>query len=853
MKTLWWWVERIEYWREPLGRQLRRFSSEGRSLKYRRLSPKAGLKRLSRHLGRWPLLLRDLPGMTVPPQVSRRRLSEEARDRWQPAVAITLAAVTLTAAMGQRFYRQPELQVGTVAPKTIVAPDDASIEDEETTEAQRSAARNGATPVLVPDPERNASIRSTLDTLLRQASDLRRQAGSLPFTATSHLSTSAQRYVRQIRAEEWQAIWQLVQPWSNPEADMADVAEVLANLRQQTAFRRLSPRQQQVVRELLAYRARQTPAALRTLGEAIATARQNYQQARADLSQLAEQEPGLPDTALLFDLSDTEWVQTQSGIRRAVDRMLQQGIARGVPDDLLRTAVQFQLQGEVPLAAEEFASDLLFRALAPNLVTDPELTRAKAEAAAESVPPVMVSVQAGEPIVRAGETIDQRAFVLLDHFQLSQRRLNITGLLGFGLLTTGGVFVFLMVERTVRPALRRRDHGLILFTLLGVAGLSVGGVAVYSLPAVALLLSSFYGATLGSTVVGVLALLLPIGTRVSTIPLIACATGALVCTLVTPRLRSREELALLGGVEGLIQGSVYLILTWMLNPVSAATWYLPLTGAALQGVYGLLSSVVALGLSPYLEHLFDLVTPIRLAELSNPNRPLLKRLASEAPGTFQHTLFVSSLAEAAAQALGCNVELVRAGTLYHDIGKMHDPQGFIENQMGGPNKHDEINDPWCSAEIIKKHVSQGLVMARRCRLPKALQSFIPEHQGTMLISYFYHQAQERAQADPNCVVREADFRYDGPIPQTPETGIVMLADSCEAALRSLKEATPDEALAMVNRILKARWRDNQLVDSGLTREHMAVIAQVFVQVWQQYNHKRIAYPKASLNPALGKS
>ena len=212
---------------------------------------------------------------------------------------------------------------------------------------------------------------------------------------------------------------------------------------------------------------------------------------------------------------------------------------------------------------------------------------------------------------------------------------------------------------------------------------------------------------------------------------------------------------------------------------------------------------------------------------------------------------MASLAEAAARALGCNIELVRAGTLYHDIGKMHDPQGFIENQMGGPNKHDTLNDPWLSAGIIKKHVTEGMVMARRCRLPKAVSAFIPEHQGTMQISYFYYQAQEMAKADPTLVVKESDFRYDGPIPQSPETGLVMLADSCEAALRSLTEATPDEALAMVNRILRARWKDNQLVESGLTRDHMTLIAEIFVQVWLQYNHKRIAYPRAALAPKVG--
>jgi putative nucleotidyltransferase with HDIG domain len=305
---------------------------------------------------------------------------------------------------------------------------------------------------------------------------------------------------------------------------------------------------------------------------------------------------------------------------------------------------------------------------------------------------------------------------------------------------------------------------------------------------------------------------------------------------------------MLGGVVGITQGGVYLLLSLMLSPATIPVWYVVLTGAGLQTLLGVAWSIVALGVSPYLENLFDLVTPIRLAELSNPNRPLLKRLAAEAPGTFQHTLFVATLAEAAARALGCNVELVRAGTLYHDIGKMHDPLGFIENQMGEPNKHDLINDPWKSAAIIKKHVTEGVVMARKCRLPKAIQAFIPEHQGTMPISYFYHQAKQRAKTDPNLQVSEADFRYDGPIPQSKETGIVMLADSCEAALRSLKDTTPEEALVMINRILRARWQDDQLVDSGLTRTEMTHIAEVFVKVWQQFNHQRIPYPKPDPTP-----
>jgi hypothetical protein len=302
----------------------------------------------------------------------------------------------------------------------------------------------------------------------------------------------------------------------------------------------------------------------------------------------------------------------------------------------------------------------------------------------------------------------------------------------------------------------------------------------------------------------------------------------------------------LGAVVGLTQGSVNLLLNLISSASAGSVWYAVLPGATIYGLVGVAQGVIALGLSPYLERLFDLITPIRLAELSNPNRTLLKRLATEAPGTFQHTLFVASLAEAAARELHCNVELVRAGTLYHDIGKMHDPLGFIENQMGGPNKHDEINDPWRSAEIIKKHVSEGLVIARKHQLPKAIRDFIPEHQGTILIAFFYFQAQQKAQKEGDAPLNELDFRYDGPIPQCRETGIVMLADASEAALRSLKDVTPEIVLGTVNKIFKSRWQDNQLIDCGLTREDLSTIAEVFVRVWQQYNHQRIAYPQGAL-------
>ena len=509
----------------------------------------------------------------------------------------------------------------------------------------------------------------------------------------------------------------------------------------------------------------------------------------------------------------------------------------------MQQAVSLQVKTLVPRTAETTAVQLLLSVLQPNLKADVAQTKQQSEQAAAAIHPVMLNVFKGQVIVRAEEVITQQQFLELDYFRLSRREINWLGLIQLGGNVIAAIGVFKLVEQRFHSKSRQRDRLLVLLLALSTPLLVRLGVPYPNLPAVGLLLGNFYGSPLGITVVGLLSVLLQWSLPIRWDYLVPGAAGGLLGSWMAGRLRSREELALLGGAISLTQGFVYLLVNLILSGgLSGSSWYLVIQ-AVLVGLSGLAWSIVALGLSPYLEHLFDLVTSSRLAELANPNRPLLKRLAAEAPGTFQHTMFVATLAEAAAKTLECNVELVRAGTLYHDIGKMHDPLAFIENQMGGTNKHDEFNDPWKSAAVIKNHVAEGLVMARKYRLPTAIQAFIPEHQGTMSIAYFYHQAQQLAQQDPSVKVQELDFRYDGPIPQSRETAIVMLADSCEAALRSLKDASPEQALEMINKILRGRWQDNQLVDCGLRRDEMPRIAEVFVAVWQQFNHKRIAYPK----------
>ncbi|MEH2083434.1 MAG: HD family phosphohydrolase [Nostoc sp.] len=805
------------------------------------------------------------------------------------SVILAIAVLSLTGIIGHKLYNQTQLQIGHPAPQTITAPYIASIEDQKKTEAERKAVSTSSLQVLMLDTRINEKINENLQQLLDDGNEIRAVVGAFPFFDPVVLSISTQRYLRSCSELQWQALLSAIENSKNQQQKR--IRQTTASSRQSSITAPNQKRQPRItsksdsqsqektepvdfsqntdftqgVAELESYRLTTSEKSLSLLIAKISQTRHRYIQATAKLIKLETVSPeAVYEESLLLNLSDVEWEKTQIGIHQSLERILTQGIPQGLPKNILQDAVSLQLKTFVPESAETLAKNLLLAVLKPNLQKDEEQTKQNAQKAAADVPPVMVKVRHGEVIVKKGEQITAWNFEVLEHYHLIRREVKWQELVKLGGVIAIAIGIFVWVERHIDYELRQRDRLLVLLLTLSVPGVITIGLPYTTWSALGLLLGSFYGPTLGLTVVGLLWPILGISLDMSKAALLAGVGGGILGSYIAQRLRSREELALLGVAIALTQGGIYLIVKILIGQVFGSTWYIVFQEAGLFALSGLGWSVIALGLSPYLEKVFDLVTPIRLAELANPNRPLLKRLATETPGTFQHTLLVATLAEAAAKELGCNVELVRAGTLYHDIGKMHDPLGFIENQMGGPNKHDtEIKDPWKSAEIIKKHVTEGLVMARKHLLPTAIQAFIPEHQGTMLIAYFHHQAQQMAQSDPSLTVDDADFRYDGPIPQSRETGIVMLADSCEAALRSLqvsaksvgekrslKDVSTEQALTMLNNILRAKWQENQLVDSGLTREEMSQIAQIFVDVWQQFHHKRIAYPKLKASGAV---
>ncbi|MBW9169866.1 HD family phosphohydrolase [Clostridium estertheticum] len=261
--------------------------------------------------------------------------------------------------------------------------------------------------------------------------------------------------------------------------------------------------------------------------------------------------------------------------------------------------------------------------------------------------------------------------------------------------------------------------------------------------------------------------------------------------------------------------------------------------AGLVYIASLVAGTLTIGLLPFFESIFDIVTTVKLLELSNPNHPLLKRLLLEAPGSYHHSVLVANLSEVAAEVVGANPVLARACAYYHDIGKIKRPYFFKENQLGNDNPHDKIT-PNLSTLIIISHVKDGLELAKEYKLPKVIQDVIVQHHGTTLVKYFY-VTMKNSSENPD-EIKEEDFRYNGPNPESKEAAIIMLADAVEAAVRSIPNSTKGKIEEMVNNLIKVRLNDGQLDNCDLTLKDLEKIRKSFLKVLSGIYHERIEYP-----------
>jgi len=310
-------------------------------------------------------------------------------------------------------------------------------------------------------------------------------------------------------------------------------------------------------------------------------------------------------------------------------------------------------------------------------------------------------------------------------------------------------------------------------------------------------------------------------------------SGGLVSGSWVRQARRRDELMFASLLVGLVMGGVFLCQS-ILNG-HQLSFVLPDAVASLSN--GVVAGFLTLLTLPAFERLFDFASPFRLMELLDLNTPVLSELFLKAPGTYQHTMAVASIAGKVANEIGANGLLVRVGAYYHDIGKMFNPQYFIENQVGEEDQHDELG-PVASAAVIRSHVTLGIRLARRIGLPGPVEDFIPEHHGTSTIEFFYHKSRQQQSQ----IKSERVFKYSGPKPQSKETAVLMIVDSCEAACRVLKSRDEEEVRKLVNRIAYGKLEQREFDESGLTIGELQKIIDLLTDILQSAGHQRIAYP-----------
>ncbi len=542
-----------------------------------------------------------------------------------------------------------------------------------------------------------------------------------------------------------------------------------------------------------------------------------------------------------------------------------------MPDQALdRVVREVRRRPPAGLPAEDGLRLLLAPYVTPNLVYQNEQTEALREQARSAVDPVEIKVRAGSTLVEAGERItpqileqlrehNRKLSSLISPYDRALRTSGNAGLLLLMLISFGGMLHVLAPHR-----LRSKSSILLmalisLVTILAAKGLLVASnttrivdpsVVEYLVPlALSPMLATILIGGPAAVVVGFwssLASSLLLGT--SFLVFIMGLAVTMAAVLATRDVARRSRVFRAGLWAGLTM-TLFVVCMALYNqhPVSVL---LGQATAALAS--GIAAALLTLLLLPPFEYLFGITTDIRLLELSDMGHPLLQRMAIEAPGTYHHSLMVANLAQSACQEIGANALLVRVCAYFHDIGKLTKPECFIENTQYQRNPHDELS-PSMSTLIIISHVKEGITLARRHKLPPPIIQGIREHHGTSTVSYFYHRAIQQTEAKTNGDAekkKEAgaqmpdpqDFRYPGPKPTTPEMAVLLLADSVEAASRSMEKPTPSRIQNLVEKMAEAKLKDGQLDNCGLTFNQLSRIKASLIFTLTNMLHGRVPYP-----------
>jgi cyclic-di-AMP phosphodiesterase PgpH len=510
-----------------------------------------------------------------------------------------------------------------------------------------------------------------------------------------------------------------------------------------------------------------------------------------------------------------------------------------VKNKLLGTSLSVELR-EAVIEIAQFA-------ITPNYLFDPEKTSIERQRQSDSVEPVFI--REGQLIVEKGQVIDEEIYRQLQLVGLLDKQSNILPFVGLFFL----VVFLLYVITTFYVAEKEKRNSLGLYVLiffLSFLVMKVTSIVSYD--------NDFGIAYIVPIAMGTMIITILISERLALVTAVIFA----ICGSIIFNPQATGTLNFTHGVYILCSSLAGIVFISKRNPrgnIFKAGIFIGFVDALLALSFdfikhgqtmwielgatitfsflsGIIAAILTMGILPYLEAGFGILSSMKLIELSNPNHPLLRKLLLEAPGTYHHSIMVANLAESASEAIGANGLLARVGAFYHDIGKAKWPQYFIENQMNMENPHDKIS-PQLSRNIITAHPYDGAKMLRKHKMPQEIIDIAEQHHGTTCLHYFYTKAKES-----NKAVNEADFRYQGPKPQGKETAIIMICDSIEAAVRSLKEPTPAELELLVRNIIRSKLEDGQFDECNITIKELNVIAMTICDQLKGIFHSRIAYP-----------
>ncbi len=506
-------------------------------------------------------------------------------------------------------------------------------------------------------------------------------------------------------------------------------------------------------------------------------------------------------------------------------------------DELADIVDSFSFSDTAKETIKQFTSTLV----RPNYFFDEEATETLKEEAKEGITPVII--KKNQTIVKEGDPVNANQIALLSELGfLSESGFNalpFAGLLATVLVIHGIILFYLKrYYAIIYEDLKRISLIFLLMNLTIIITRFMVIISPFIVPYTFLpmLLTILVKKRIGQTLALFSAIFISIITGFHVQVLIILMLTSVLSIIFINKVEERNDIIKSSFYIGIVAFLLSLAMGFLLSNAVTDTFRNSLLVAS--GV--LMSGVLVIGFLPMIENTFNVVTEIKLLELANPNNPLLKRLQMEAPGTYHHSIMVGNLAEAAAEELHANSILLRVAAYYHDIGKLSRPQFFKENQIGSKNPHDEIT-PNLSTLIIINHVKIGLEMAEKAKLPEEIKDLIAQHHGTTLVKYFYLTMKNNAE-DPDSI-KEEDFRYPGPKPKTREAGIMMLADSVEAAVRSISDPTVGKVEAMVYKIFKDKLEDGQLDECDITFSDVSRIRKNFLKTFGSIYHERIEYPE----------